>query len=43
MIIVTLEDLIGLIISVVFTIYIVVSLSWYHLSNRNKKGNKINE
>lgn len=43
MIIVTLEDIIGVIIAVGFTIYLVVSFSWYHLSNRNKKGNNINE
>lgn len=43
MIIVTLEDIIGVTIAVGFTIYLVVSFSWYHLSNRNKKGNNINE
>lgn len=43
MIILTLEDIIGVIIAVGFTIYLVVSCSWYHLSNRNKKGNNINE
>lgn len=43
MIIVTLEDIIGVVISVGFTIYLVVSFSWYHLINRNKEGNNINE
>ena len=43
MIVLTLEDIIGVIISVGFTIYLVVSFSWYHLNNRNKKGNNINE
>lgn len=43
MIIVTLEDIIHVIIAVVFTIYLVVSFSWYHLNNRNKEGNNINE
>lgn len=43
MIIVTLEDIIGVIITVGFTIYLVVSFSLYHLNNRNTKGNNINE
>ena len=43
MIVLTLEDIIGVIISVGFTIYLLVSFSWYHLNNINKKGNNINE
>lgn len=41
MIIVTLEDIIEVIIAVGFTIYLVVSFSWYHLNNRNKGDNDI--
>ena len=39
MVVLTLEDIIGVIIVVGFTIYLVVSFSLYHLNSNKKEGN----